>query len=173
MVFKKAEPSLSKLLGPSGPMERRLRLRELQTSFVYTTVLAKKCRVSPQISDPASLVTDHSATIDLHTEERIAWIPSHLTCTSVLAHLQALHLSHYFLACAGSLPAVLQPAHQRLLQRAFCVPSYLAALHSGQGQAVPPLSRPGRLLQPAHLRLGLCLLPRASRAALCAAHRQR
>lgn len=53
MVVKKAEPSLSKLLGPISPMERRLRLRELQTSFVYTTVLAKKCRVRPRVLSSA------------------------------------------------------------------------------------------------------------------------
>jgi rubredoxin len=29
----------------SQPLERTLKLRELQTSYVYTTVLAKKCRV--------------------------------------------------------------------------------------------------------------------------------
>ncbi len=48
VVFNKAEPSVSNLLDPGAPLERRLRLRELQLSFVYITVLAKKCRVCPR-----------------------------------------------------------------------------------------------------------------------------
>lgn len=50
MAVKRAEPMLARK-GLSGqPLERRLRLRELQTSFVYSTVLAKKCKASSRKS---------------------------------------------------------------------------------------------------------------------------
>jgi hypothetical protein len=42
---KRAEPQLAQLFGGAALVERSLKLRELQTSFVFTTVLAKKCRV--------------------------------------------------------------------------------------------------------------------------------
>ena len=45
MAVKRAEPNLALLFGDSPPLERRLRLRELQSVYVYSTVLAKKCRV--------------------------------------------------------------------------------------------------------------------------------
>ncbi len=45
VAVKRAEPNLALLFGDSPPLERRLRLRELQSVFVYSTVLAKKCRV--------------------------------------------------------------------------------------------------------------------------------
>jgi hypothetical protein len=45
VICKRAEISLSQYLGPDDSLERRLRLPELQLSYVYTTVLAKKCRV--------------------------------------------------------------------------------------------------------------------------------
>lgn len=44
-VIRRAEPNLTALLGESVPLARLLRLRELQTSFVYSTVLAKKTKV--------------------------------------------------------------------------------------------------------------------------------
>ena len=44
-VIKRAEPHLGSLLVTDAPLARRLKLRELQTSFVYTTVLAKKSKV--------------------------------------------------------------------------------------------------------------------------------
>ncbi|DBA83853.1 TPA: hypothetical protein ACH3X1_006367 [Trebouxia sp. C0004] len=43
-VIKRAEPNLGPLLAGNVPLARRLKLRELQTSFVYTTVLAKKSK---------------------------------------------------------------------------------------------------------------------------------
>ncbi len=45
MAVKRAEPNLALLFGDNPPLERRLRLRELQSVFVYSTVLAKKFRV--------------------------------------------------------------------------------------------------------------------------------
>ena len=45
--MRKIEPRLSGVVERIEPLERTLKLRELQTSYVYTTVLAKKCRVSP------------------------------------------------------------------------------------------------------------------------------
>ena len=45
VAVKRAEPNLALLFGDSPPLERRLRLRELQSVFVYSTVLAKKSRV--------------------------------------------------------------------------------------------------------------------------------
>lgn len=45
VICKRAEPNLSQLVGPDNSLERQLKLSELQISFVYTTVLAKKCRV--------------------------------------------------------------------------------------------------------------------------------
>ena len=36
---------LAALLGPGPPLDRRLQLRELQTLFVYASVLSKKCKV--------------------------------------------------------------------------------------------------------------------------------
>lgn len=45
VAIKRAEPSLTEFFGTAVPLERRLKLRELQTSFVYTTVLAKKSKV--------------------------------------------------------------------------------------------------------------------------------
>ena len=44
-VIRRAEPNLTTLLGESLPLARLLKLRELQTSFVYSTVLAKKNKV--------------------------------------------------------------------------------------------------------------------------------
>lgn len=44
-VIKRAEPNIGSLLVTDVPLARRLKLRELQTSFVYTTVLAKKSKV--------------------------------------------------------------------------------------------------------------------------------
>ncbi|KAK9837434.1 hypothetical protein WJX81_002188 [Elliptochloris bilobata] len=44
VAVRRAEPNLALLFGDSPPLERRLRLRELQSVFVYSTVLAKKCR---------------------------------------------------------------------------------------------------------------------------------
>lgn len=44
-VIRRAEPNLTALLGESIPLARLLKLRELQTSFVYSTVLAKKNKV--------------------------------------------------------------------------------------------------------------------------------
>lgn len=44
-VIKRAEPKLADLLNNDVSLARRLKLRELQTSFVYTTVLAKKSKV--------------------------------------------------------------------------------------------------------------------------------
>lgn len=44
-VIRRAEPNLTTLLGDSIPLARLLKLRELQTSFVYSTVLAKKSKV--------------------------------------------------------------------------------------------------------------------------------
>lgn len=46
-VIRRAEPNLTSLLGESVPLARLLKLRELQTSFVYSTVLAKKTKVGP------------------------------------------------------------------------------------------------------------------------------
>ena len=43
--MRKIEPGLSGVVERKEPLERTLKLRELQTSYVYTTVLAKKCRV--------------------------------------------------------------------------------------------------------------------------------
>ena len=43
--MRKSEPLLDGVIEKSQPLERTLKLRELQTSYVYTTVLAKKCRV--------------------------------------------------------------------------------------------------------------------------------
>ena len=43
--MRKIEPRLSGVVERNEPLERTLKLRELQTSYVYTTVLAKKCRV--------------------------------------------------------------------------------------------------------------------------------
>jgi hypothetical protein len=63
--FKRAEPFLAQHFAGSAPLERGLKLRELQTSFVFTTVLAKKCKVQPPIilmsSRPAC--KSHSATL--------------------------------------------------------------------------------------------------------------
>ena len=47
VTIKRAEPSLALLFGDDPPLERRLKLRELQTSYVYTVVLAKKSKVRP------------------------------------------------------------------------------------------------------------------------------
>ncbi len=44
--MRKSEPLLDGVIETTQPFERTLQLRELQTSYVYTTVLAKKCRVS-------------------------------------------------------------------------------------------------------------------------------
>ena len=44
--MRKSEPLLDGVVEKTQPLERTLKLRELQTSYVYTTVLAKKCRVS-------------------------------------------------------------------------------------------------------------------------------
>ncbi len=49
-VIKRAEPNLGPLLAGNVPLARRLKLRELQTSFVYTTVLAKKSKVFEAIA---------------------------------------------------------------------------------------------------------------------------
>ena len=48
-IIRHSEPCLSLYMGDEVPLESRVGLRELQTKFVYTTVLAKKCkvRVSP------------------------------------------------------------------------------------------------------------------------------
>ena len=46
VIVRKIEPRLSGVVERNEPLERTLKLRELQTSYVYTTVLAKKCRVS-------------------------------------------------------------------------------------------------------------------------------
>ena len=43
--MRKTDPLLNGVIDKSQPLERTLKLRELQTSYVYTTVLAKKCRV--------------------------------------------------------------------------------------------------------------------------------
>ena len=45
VAIKRAEPCLADVFETTVPLERRLMLRELQTSFVYTTVLAKKIKV--------------------------------------------------------------------------------------------------------------------------------
>ena len=47
-AIKRAEPNLALYLGDDTPLDRRVGLRELQTNFVYTTVLAKKCKVGRQ-----------------------------------------------------------------------------------------------------------------------------
>ena len=52
MAVKRAEPLLARKGLPGQPLERRLRLRELQTSFVYSTVLAKKCKASRRRDSP-------------------------------------------------------------------------------------------------------------------------
>lgn len=46
IIVRKTEPLLRGVIEKSQPLERAMKLRELQTSYVYTTVLAKKCRVS-------------------------------------------------------------------------------------------------------------------------------
>lgn len=46
MVIKRAEPDLLPLFKEGPALEKRLRFKELQTSFVYTTVIAKKCKVN-------------------------------------------------------------------------------------------------------------------------------
>lgn len=55
-AIKRAEPSLALYLGDDTPLARRVGLRELQTSFVCATVLAKKCKViagpSRRMHDP-------------------------------------------------------------------------------------------------------------------------
>ena len=48
--MRKSEPLLDGVVESTQPLERTLKLRELQTSYVYTTVLAKKCRVSIWLS---------------------------------------------------------------------------------------------------------------------------
>ena len=45
VIVRKSEPLLDGVIDKAQPLERTLKLRELQTSYVYTTVLAKKCRV--------------------------------------------------------------------------------------------------------------------------------
>lgn len=45
VIVRKSEPLLDGVIEKAQPLERTLKLRELQTSYVYTTVLAKKCRV--------------------------------------------------------------------------------------------------------------------------------
>ena len=45
-AIKRAEPNLALYLGDDTALDCRVGLRELQTNFVYTTVLAKKCKVS-------------------------------------------------------------------------------------------------------------------------------
>ena len=52
-VIKRSEPNLGSLLAGNVPLARRLKLRELQTSFVYTTVLAKKSKVFAAIASCA------------------------------------------------------------------------------------------------------------------------
>ncbi|CAL5223875.1 g6466 [Coccomyxa viridis] len=44
VIVRKSEPLLDGVIEKTQPLERTLKLRELQTSYVYTTVLAKKCR---------------------------------------------------------------------------------------------------------------------------------
>ncbi len=48
--MRKSEPLLDGVIEKTQPFERTLKLRELQTSYVYTTVLAKKCRVERAFS---------------------------------------------------------------------------------------------------------------------------
>lgn len=50
-VIRRAEPCLTEFFDIAVPMERRLKLRELQTSFVYTTVLAKKSKVGSKLTN--------------------------------------------------------------------------------------------------------------------------
>ena len=50
--MRKSEPLLDGVIEKTQPLERTLKLRELQTSYVYTTVLAKKCRVSALLWTP-------------------------------------------------------------------------------------------------------------------------
>ncbi len=50
--MRKSEPLLDGVIEKTQPLERTLKLRELQTSYVYTTVLAKKCRVSALLCTP-------------------------------------------------------------------------------------------------------------------------
>lgn len=44
-VIRRADTHLTSLLGNGTSLARLLKLRELQTSFVYSTVLAKKNKV--------------------------------------------------------------------------------------------------------------------------------
>lgn len=60
-AIKRAEPSLALYTGEDAPLGRRVGLQELQTNFVYSTVLAKKCKVRqliyPDIAGDGSAVT--------------------------------------------------------------------------------------------------------------------
>ena len=55
VIVRKIEPRLSGVMERNAPLERTLKLRELQTSYVYTTVLAKKCRVR-SLPKPAAMI---------------------------------------------------------------------------------------------------------------------
>lgn len=46
MTVARAEPALEVLHLQQQPLVHILRVKELQTNLVYTTVLAKKCKVS-------------------------------------------------------------------------------------------------------------------------------
>ena len=66
-VIKQAEPKLTMMLKHEVALARQLKLRELQTSFVYSTVLAKKSKVKLRQTRSACLT--HfllGACIELH-----------------------------------------------------------------------------------------------------------
>ena len=54
-VIKQAEPKLTVMLKHEVALARQLKLRELQTSFVYSTVLAKKSKVKLRYTSSACL----------------------------------------------------------------------------------------------------------------------
>lgn len=63
--MRKSEPLLDGVIEKTQPLERTLKLRELQTSYVYTTVLAKKCRVSRLLCNPLCCrVLNHCQSMD-------------------------------------------------------------------------------------------------------------
>ncbi|KAK9811164.1 hypothetical protein WJX73_007690 [Symbiochloris irregularis] len=56
VAIRRVEPSLSLYMGDDAPLERRVGLKELQTKFVYTTVLVKKCKTHhPELYDRANV----------------------------------------------------------------------------------------------------------------------
>ena len=67
--MRKIEPRLSGVVERNEPLERTLKLRELQTSYVYTTVLAKKCRVR-SLPEPAAMMIPCAHHLHVNVGER-------------------------------------------------------------------------------------------------------